>query len=73
MRVTFSTVFKKNSDGSYSPKKIVEIGGVKMGPGVTFNKGVSFSGFDLAKLAGSDLEIEYLSDNSIRINGIYKQ
>ncbi len=40
--------FRKNQDGSWSPVVPIQIGGVSMGPGVSFNSGVLFEGVDLA-------------------------
>ena len=58
MRVPFWDVFSQNRDGSITPRKMVSIGGVTMGPGVAFGAGVSFSGVDLAGIAGRDLEVQ---------------
>jgi len=52
--IDLCTSFKKNQDGSWTSIKAVEIqgpsGSIKIGPGMTFNRGVSFMGLDLAKL-----------------------
>ena len=71
MRVRFDEVFHSSPDGSFTPKVPVKIGGVAMGPGVTFTPGVSFSGVDLAQYAGHDLDVEKLPDGTIEIKGIY--
>ena len=42
----FLDVFQERPDGSLSPKVIIEINGVTFGPGVVFQKGVSFGGVD---------------------------
>ena len=46
--------FKKNSDGSYSVVKPVEIqgpnGNINLGPGMSFSRGVEFMGIDIAKI-----------------------
>ena len=55
MRVSFDQVFQTNPNGSITPRCGVRIGGVTMGPGVTFTRGVSFSGVDIANYEGHDL------------------
>jgi len=70
MRVSFSYVFQQNSDGSYTPRKGVQIGGITMGPGVSFGTGVNFGGFDVAKSVGKDLEIDE-QPGLIIIKGVY--
>ncbi len=71
MRVPFDDVFQANQNGSYSPKAKVKIGGVMMTPGVAFTRGVSFSGVDIAKYAGHDLEIDKQPDGTIEITKVY--
>lgn len=71
MRVRFSEVFNSNPDGSFSPRSAVRIGGVTMGTGVSFRRGVSFSGIDIATYAGRDLEVEQAADGVIKIEGTY--
>lgn len=71
MRVRFDEVFHSKPDGSFTPRVPVKIGGVTMGPGVSFTPGVSFSGVDIAKYAGHDLDVEKLPDGTIEIIGIF--
>jgi len=70
MRVPFNQIFTENSNGSISPRTAVNIGGVTMGPGVAFTRGVSFSGVDIASMAGRDLEVEY-QGQLVVIKGVY--
>ena len=70
MRVAFSDVFQTNLNGSVTPITTVNIGGVTMGPGVVFTRGVSFSGVDIASYVGHDLEIER-QGNVVVIKSIY--
>lgn len=42
--------FRRNPNGTWTPLQTVQIGGVTMGPGVSFSEGVSFSGVDVAAL-----------------------
>ena len=57
-------------NGSITPKFQIKIGGVVMGPGVAFTKGVSFSGVDIAQYVGHDLDVE-INNNIHEIKGIY--
>ena len=70
MRVSFYQVFNVNPDGSVSPKVTVAIGGVTMGPGVAFQRGVAFAGVEIAAHVGKDLEVEQ-QGNVVVIKGIY--
>jgi len=57
-RINFYQIFRVNVDGSIEPLRLVRIGGVQMGPGVKFGKGVSFSGIDLSQFVGRDFSAE---------------
>jgi hypothetical protein len=57
-RINFWSLFTYNPDGTLEPKVRVRIGGVEFGPGVKFNRGVAFSGVDLFRFVGNDLQIE---------------
>lgn len=70
MRKNFYEIFNVNTDGSIASKeKTIRIGGVQFGPGARF-KNVSFSGVDLSKFIGRDLEVREENDIYI-ITGIY--
>lgn len=69
-RVNFYQIFKVNIDGSIEPLRPVRIGGVQMGPGVKFGKGVSFSGIDLSQFIGRDFAVEEQSGVLV-IKGIF--
>lgn len=64
MRVKWDDVFKIK-DGWISPKHVVNVGGVQMTPKVSFKRGSSFGGVNLAKHAGKDLEIEKDKDTGV--------
>ena len=70
MRVSFYEVFRDNEDGSYTP-----IGGIKIGEVIAtsdkFKRGKTFSGVDIAKHAGRDLEVEPFIDGIVEIKGVY--
>jgi hypothetical protein len=72
MRVPYDQVFAVNPDGSVSPKVAVRIGGIQMGPGVAFGRGVQFAGLDLAAIRGCDLEVESYG-NLYEIKGYYQR
>ena len=69
-RRNFFFIFKVNIDGSIEPLRLVKIGGVQMGPGVRFGKGVSFSGIDLSQYVGRDFSVEEQNDVLV-ITGIF--
>ena len=71
-RLTFDTVFLRNTDGSFSPRQIIRVGGVTLGPSVRFSPGVAFAGIDFTQYVNRDLEVQI--DNGIMvITGIYEQ
>lgn len=69
-KINFYQIFKINPDGSIEPLRLVRIGGVQMGPGVRFGKGVSFGGIDLSQFIGRDFAVEDQSGVYV-ITGIY--
>lgn len=70
MRVPYSEVFNIQN-GAASPRMAVRIGGVTMGPGVSFGGGVQMGGLDMAKMAGRDLEVVQSADGVVEIKGHY--
>lgn len=69
-RVYFTEVFNSYSDGTLQPKINIQVGGVRLGPGVRFGKGVSFAGIDFTLFIGRDLQIIRHPDR-IEILGVY--
>lgn len=69
-RINFYQIFRVNADGSIEPLRIIRIGGVQMGPGVKFGKGVSFGGIDLSLFIGRDFSTED-QQGILVIKGIY--
>jgi len=70
MRINFHEIFNLNADGSIASKeRTIRIGGVQFVPGVKF-KNVSFSGVNLSKFVGRDLEVRE-ENNIYIITGIY--
>jgi hypothetical protein len=70
MRMNFNQVFQINN-GMVSPRAVVRVGGVQMGPGVAMGGGVQISGLSLTDLVGKDLEVE-LQDGVYVITGVYQ-
>ena len=70
MRVPFSTLFTVNEDGSLEPKVRIRMGGVTIGPGFKFTRGVNIAGLDLTQYVTHDLEVTQQDDVFI-ITGIY--
>lgn len=70
MRKSFNELFTVQN-GTISPKVSIRINGIEMTPGVSFGRGVSFGGVDLAQFIGKDFEVE--NHNGIyEIKGYYK-
>jgi hypothetical protein len=64
-RYNFFEVFKLNSDGSLTPARPIQLGGVRLGPGVAFSRGVVFSGTDIFQFYGRD--ISAVEENGVLI------
>lgn len=62
--VSFWEIFRRNTDGSIEPTRIVRIGGIKMGPGVRLGSGVKFGGIDLTQHTDSNLRIQEQTDST---------
>lgn len=70
-KINFYQIFKVNTDdGSIEPLRLVRIGGVQIGPGVRFGKGVLFGGIDLAQFIGRDFLVEEM-EGVLIIIGIF--
>lgn len=72
MRYKFNQVFREEEDGRLTPMHHVQIGGVSIGPGITFGSGVEFSGVNIHDFKGYDLEVEE-KDNKLVVRGFYKE
>lgn len=57
MRMHFDTLFDIQN-GAIVPRFQISIGGVTMNSGVSFGRGVSFSGVDLSQHTNSYFEVE---------------
>ncbi len=69
-RINFYQIFRVSPDGSIEPLRIIRIGGVQMGPGVRFGRGVSFGGVDFSNYIGRDFSAR--EENGILIlTGIF--
>lgn len=70
MRIHFNELFIVQN-GAVTPRVVVRIGGVQMGPGVAFGSGVFFGGVDLTQYIGKYLEAVQASDGVWEITGFY--
>lgn len=70
-RFKYHDVFQINTNGSISPRVPVSIGGISMGPGVSFGNGVFFSGINLANFVNNDIQ-GYIENGVLIITGFYK-
>jgi len=69
--VQFHELFQQNPDGSLSPKKVIQVGGITFGPGVAFGPGVSFGGINFFDIRGRNLAIVDQADGTVLIKGYY--
>jgi len=69
-RFRYVDIFKVELDGRISPRIPVRIGGITMGPGVSFGGEVISSGVDLAKHLGKDIA-GYVENGVLVITGFY--
>lgn len=71
-RYPFDAIFQTNPDGSLSPKKVIRVNSITIGPGVSFGHGVSFGGVDFTTYRRFDIAAED-SDGVLVIKGFYKK
>ncbi len=62
--------FKKNSDGSLTPRRTLHVNGVTFGYGVTFKKGVAFGGIDFFNFENKGIEADEINE-ILDIKGFY--
>lgn len=70
MIVPFSELFILNADGSYSPTKQLDIGGVPMDTTIRFFPGVAYMAVDITLYIDKQLEVEKLHGGTIAIQRI---
>lgn len=70
-RISFNSVFTQNPDGSLEPTQRIRVGGVEFGPGVRFNRGVSFGGVDFTLFVGRDFDVETDVNGILVLKAIY--
>jgi len=73
LKQKFTDIFQEFPDGSLSPKFQIEVNGISFGPGVVFQKGVSFGGIDFQLYKYKDIAVEKNPDGSLKILGFYKE
>lgn len=70
-KFSFDDIFRENPDGSLTPLRQIQIGGVTLGSGVTFAKGTYFGGVDFTLFRGHAIEADVVGDILI-IRGIHQ-
>jgi hypothetical protein len=71
-RYRFDAIFLTNPDGSLSPRRVIRVNNVTIGPGVSFGHGVSFGGVDFTAYRNFDIAAED-TDGVLVIKGFYKR
>jgi hypothetical protein len=71
-RVPFTTIFRRNEDGTIEPVQQVRIGGILLSPGLMLRLGQIIGGVDLTQYSSNDFDID-VKDGILTINGIYGQ
>lgn len=72
-RFNFLDVFLEHPDGSLSPKFQIEVNGTKFGPGVLFQKGVSFGGVDFHLYKYRPIALVRNEDGGYKLFGFYNE
>ena len=49
-RINFDVIFERRADGTLTPRQRIRVGGIELGPGVVFGRGVAFGGIDFTQL-----------------------
>lgn len=71
-RLRFHDIFRKESDGSLTPKRVINVNGITFGPGVAFGEGVSFGGVNFFEYEMYDIATEEINGVFV-IKGFYKR
>lgn len=58
MRYEFNQVFKENPDGTLSPLRQIRVGGVTLGPGLSFGPIAAFGGVNFHQFKGHVIEAD---------------
>lgn len=62
VRYRFFDVFQEAPSGGLTPRRRIRISGVEFSPGVTFTRGVKFSGVYVFSFYGQDIDAEEEND-----------
>ena len=54
-RLSFDSVFDDKSDGTLVPKRVIDVNGITIGPGVKFGRGVKINGVDFFDYKNYDI------------------
>jgi len=72
MKYDFDAIFRRNPDGTITPRRTIQIGSATLGSSVTFGSGVSFSGVNIFNYVGAAVEAD--EENGILIiRGFYQR
>jgi len=71
-RYKFLDILQENPNGSLSLRVRINVNGVELGPGVAFDKGVSFGGVDFSQYRNLDIAAEE-KNGVLIIRGFYRQ
>ncbi|MFA5931848.1 MAG: hypothetical protein WC793_00505 [Candidatus Paceibacterota bacterium] len=70
-RLSFNDIFITYPDGSIEPRQPISVSGVLFGPGVRFNRGVSFAGIDFTLFTDKYFQVRRVGER-LDIIGIYQ-
>lgn len=70
MKYNFNEIFTENQDGTLSPIKQIRVGGVSLGPGLSFGAGAAFGGVNFHQYKGHEIEADD-EDGVLVIKAIY--
>lgn len=54
----FNDLFEVSPDRRLTPRQAIKIGGVMIGPGITFSPGVYIAGVDITNFIGHNIEVQ---------------
>lgn len=69
-RINFWTLFQATGEGKITPRVILNVNGVVIGPGVSIGPGSYVGGIDFFKILGRDISV-HTSGNVYFIKGYY--
>jgi len=70
-RIPFNEVFTENPDGSLTPLREINVSGVNLGTGVSFQRGVTINGVNFSEYKQFDIAAENINGILV-IKGYYE-